>query len=98
MHLLTFNDLFQTVAAFLIFVIGYLALIVALIACVVTAVSVYRGARLLWSYTIRFCATNNRFTTETRHLAISSACGSRRESRHCERAEIPALELSSAKL
>jgi hypothetical protein len=41
--------LFQAIAALLIFVIGYLALLVSVLACFAIAVVVYRCARLLWA-------------------------------------------------
>ena len=45
-----FNGDFQVIAAFLIFVIGYLALLLAAIACVAAGIGAYRGAGWLFNY------------------------------------------------
>jgi len=47
-----FNTEFQVIAAFLIFVIGYLALLLAAIACIAVAIPTYRGARWLYNYAL----------------------------------------------
>jgi hypothetical protein len=43
----------QVIAAFLIFVIGYLALLVFAIMCLGASFFIYRGASLLWQYMMR---------------------------------------------
>lgn len=43
------NILAQTIAALLIFVIGYLALLFSALAGMVLAFAAYKGSRLLWS-------------------------------------------------
>ncbi|MGA8873485.1 MAG: hypothetical protein WB460_20235 [Candidatus Acidiferrales bacterium] len=52
-----FNILLQVIAAFLIFVVGYLALLFSAIVCIFIAALIAKGARLLWSYMMRSAAT-----------------------------------------
>ena len=48
----TYVVLVQAIAALVIFVIGYLALLLSILTCLGTGVLVYKGARLLWSYMV----------------------------------------------
>ena len=52
----TLNMLAQTIAALMIFVVGYLALLLSAIILLVTAVLLCKSARLLWSYVMRTLA------------------------------------------
>jgi hypothetical protein len=45
-----FNTLAQTFAALVIFIAGYLALLLCAVAGIVLAHLIYKGARLLWSH------------------------------------------------
>lgn len=56
--------LFQAIAAVLIFAIGYLALLLSVLACFVMAVFIYRCARLLWTYRTRCPMPVGRLSTE----------------------------------
>jgi hypothetical protein len=56
--------LFEAIAALLIFVIGYLALLLSVLACFVIAVLMYRCARLLWTYRTRWPMPVGRLSTE----------------------------------
>lgn len=46
-------SLLQMIAAFLIFLAGYLALFVFVILCIFTAAVIYKGADLLWAYKVK---------------------------------------------
>jgi hypothetical protein len=56
--------LFQAIAALLIFVIGYLALLLSVLACFVIAVVIYRCARLLWTQLTRCSVPVGRLSIE----------------------------------
>jgi len=45
------NTLTQSLAALLIFILGYVALLLSVIAALVIADLTYKGARLIWSHT-----------------------------------------------
>lgn len=53
------NILAQSLAALVIFVIGYLALLVSAIAGIVLASLIYKGARLFWSRMIQPALSTN---------------------------------------
>jgi len=63
-HSSTFAILVQAVAALLIFAIGYLALLLSMVTCLGIAISVYKGARLLWSYMMKSAASPHRVPAE----------------------------------
>ena len=48
----TFGALAQTFAALVIFIAGYLALLLCAVAGIVIAHFLYKGARLAWSYVV----------------------------------------------
>ncbi len=54
------NIVVQVIAAFLIFVIGYLALLVFSTMCLGTSFFIYRGACLLWLYMMRISVPTDR--------------------------------------
>jgi hypothetical protein len=56
--------LFEAIAALLIFVVGYLALLLSVLACFVIAVALYRCARLLWVQPTRCSVPADRLSTE----------------------------------
>ena len=49
----TFNVALQVIAAFVIFVFGYLALFVSLVICLVAVKLLYEGAKWVWVYAER---------------------------------------------
>jgi|SRR5215472_4908824 len=51
-----FNALIQSVAAFLIFVIGYIALLLSAILCLLAVALVAKAARLIWTHIVRAAA------------------------------------------
>lgn len=68
----TFQILVQAIAAELIFVIGYLVLLLSVIACLGIAVLVYEGARWLWFYMMSSAASAHRVPTEiTGHARLA---------------------------
>lgn len=66
--------LFQAIAALLIFVIGYLALLLSVLACFVIAVVIYRCARLLWTQWTRSSESVGRFSAEATGNARLVSC------------------------
>jgi hypothetical protein len=58
-----FTSLIQAVAALAIFVIGYLALLLSVIFCLLFALLISKAARLLWSYAMRTVARAHRAPT-----------------------------------
>jgi hypothetical protein len=62
----------QVLAAFLIFVICYLALLVFAIMCLGAAVFIYRGARLLCLHVLRISLPTDRAPAEARVNAPSA--------------------------
>jgi hypothetical protein len=54
-----FTTLAQTFAALVIFIAGYLALLLCAVAGIVIAHFIYKGARLLWPYVVaRYASTD----------------------------------------
>jgi hypothetical protein len=45
--------LLQTISAIVVFVVGYLALLVSVVICFAIATCVYRGGCLAWAYTVK---------------------------------------------
>jgi len=66
--------LFQAIAALLIFVIGYLALLLSVVACFVIAVAIYRCARLLWAQPARCSVPAGSLSTESTDNARLVPC------------------------
>jgi hypothetical protein len=68
--------LIQAVAALVIFVLGYLALLVSTVACLGIAVVFYKGARILGSYVTsmmrRLWLARGNVALVTHHVARSS--------------------------
>jgi hypothetical protein len=62
--LLSPNVLIEAVAALVIFVVGYLVLMVSVIAGVAIVNLLYRGGRLLWCRVVSRAASNDRVSTE----------------------------------
>jgi hypothetical protein len=50
---LVFNVAVQVIAAFVIFVVGYAALLGTLSICLAIAMGLYEGARRIWAYSTR---------------------------------------------
>jgi hypothetical protein len=51
--LLVFNIALQTIAAFVIFVVGYAVLFGSLSICFAVALGLYEGAKRIWAYSAR---------------------------------------------
>jgi hypothetical protein len=62
--LLSPNILIEAVAALVIFIVGYLVLMVSVIAGVAIVNLFYRGGRLLWCRVVSRAASNDRVSTE----------------------------------
>jgi hypothetical protein len=86
-----FNALIQTVAALLIFVIGYIALLLSAILCLLAVALVVKAVRLIWTHIVRATAparpVSHRTARDTplllrlvasmnRHLAAAHKSGS----------------------
>ena len=54
-----FNFALQLIAAFAIFLFGYLALFVSLILCLVAAKGIYEGAKGVRAYAVRSASANS---------------------------------------
>jgi len=58
--------LLQVIAAFMIFVVSYLALFVFVILCLVSAVSIYKGADFVRAYTVKSNSLCDRASSESK--------------------------------
>jgi len=54
--LLAFNIALQTIAAFVIFVVGYAALFGTLSVCFAITMGLYEGAKKIWAYPTRWAS------------------------------------------
>jgi len=54
----TFDDALQMLAAFVIFLVGYLALMICIMICLVIAKGVYEGAKWVGAYGTRSASEN----------------------------------------
>ena len=75
------NILAQSLAALVIFVIGYLALLVSAIAALVLASLIYKGARLFWARAIQPALAVNGMPANAEMLPSPSHEGSPRVGR-----------------
>jgi hypothetical protein len=52
-YILTFNLALQVIAAFMIFLIGYLALFISFMISLAIAKGIYEGTKGVWTYAVR---------------------------------------------
>ena len=57
--------LLQTISAFVIFALGYLALLLSIVVCFVIATCIYKGSSLALAYTVRSASLDHDVVTTT---------------------------------
>jgi hypothetical protein len=57
--------LLQTISAFVIFALGYLALLLSIVVCFVIATCIYKGGSLALAYTVRSASLDHDVVTMT---------------------------------
>jgi hypothetical protein len=61
-----FNGALQVIAAFAIFLVGYLALMISLMICLIVANGVYEGAKWVGTYAMSSVSTNSSISSDIR--------------------------------
>lgn len=81
--------LLQTISAFVVFIVGYLALLLSVVICFALATCVYRGGCLAWAYTVK--------STSLDHNVVSQVAGEKDSASQQGRRRIFARNTGSAR-